>query len=81
MSPQARQAMIDGMVSRLDARLKANPNDLDGWLRLIRARRVLGQEDLAQKALADGKAIFAADAAAQKQLGAVMAESIDVSSN
>ena len=44
MSPQARQAMIDGMVSRLDARLKANPNDLDGWLRLIRARRVLGQE-------------------------------------
>jgi cytochrome c-type biogenesis protein CcmH len=81
MSPQARQAMIDGMVSRLDARLKANPNDLDGWLRLIRARRVLGQEDLALKALADGKAVFATDAAAQKQLAAVMAEPIEVSSN
>lgn len=81
MSPQARQAMIDGMVSRLDARLQANPADLDGWLRLIRARRVLGQQDQALAALAKGKAVFAADAAAQQQLAAVMAEAIDVSSN
>lgn len=81
MSPQARQAMIDGMVSRLDARLQANPADLDGWLRLIRARRVLGQEDLALKALATGKAIFASDPAAQQQLAAVMVEQIDMSSN
>ena len=58
MSPEARQAMVDGMVSRLDARLKANPADLDGWLRLIRARRVLDQTDLAQKAVADGQAAF-----------------------
>ena len=36
---------------------------------------------MALKALADGKAIFAADPAAQKQLGAVMAEPIEVSSN
>lgn len=81
MSPQARQAMIDGMVSRLDARLAANPGDLDGWLRLIRARRVLGQEDQALAALAKGKAVFAADPAAQQQLAAVMAEPIQVSSN
>ncbi len=81
MSPQDRQAMIDGMVSRLDARLQANPADLDGWLRLIRARRVLGQEDQALAALAKGKTIFAADPAAQQQLAAVMAEAITVSSN
>jgi len=81
MSPQARQAMIDGMVSRLDARLQANPADLDGWLRLIRARRVLGQQDQALAALAKGKAVFAADPAAQQQLTAVMAETIDVSPN
>lgn len=81
MSPQARQAMIDGMVSRLDARLQANPVDLDGWLRLIRARRVLGQEDEARAALAKGKAVFATDPSAQQQLAAVMAEQIDVSSN
>lgn len=78
MAPQARQAMIDGMVARLDARLKANPADLDGWLRLIRARRVLGQTDLAQKALADGKANFAADAAAQQQLQRAMSEPLDL---
>jgi cytochrome c-type biogenesis protein CcmH len=81
MSPEARQAMIDGMVSRLDARLRANPADLDGWLRLIRARRVLGQEDQALAALAKGRAVFAADPAAQQQLAAVMVEQIDVSSN
>ena len=73
--------MIDGMVSRLDARLQANPADLGGWLRLIRARRVLGQEDQALAALAKGKTIFAADPAAQQQLAAVMAEAITVSSN
>jgi len=81
MSPQARQAMIDGMVSRLDARLRTNPDDLDGWLRLIRARRVLGQNDLALKALADGKAAFAANVAAQQQLAGAMTEPVDISSN
>lgn len=81
MSPQDRQAMIDGMVLRLDARLAANPADLDGWLRLIRARRVLGQEDKALAALAKGKAVFAADPTAQQQFAAVMAEPIQVSSN
>lgn len=80
MSPQARQAMIDGMVSRLDARLRTNPDDLDGWLRLIRARRVLGQNDLALKALADGKAAFAANVAAQQQLAGAMTEPVDISS-
>lgn len=78
MDPQARQAMIDGMVSRLDARLKANPNDLDGWLRLIRARRVLGQTDLAQKALADGQSVFASNAAAQQQLRQAMSDPLDL---
>ncbi len=78
MSPQARQAMIDGMVGRLDARLKANPNDLDGWLRLVRARRVLGQTDLAQKAMTDGQAIFASNASAQQQLRKAMTDPLDL---
>jgi cytochrome c-type biogenesis protein CcmH len=38
-----QQAMIDGMVARLDARLAANPRDVEGWSRLMRARMVLGQ--------------------------------------
>ena len=44
MTPQDRQAMIDSMVTGLAEKLKANPNDADGWTRLLRARRVLGQE-------------------------------------
>ncbi|MEQ1607918.1 MAG: c-type cytochrome biogenesis protein CcmI [Hyphomonadaceae bacterium] len=76
MSPQDRQAMIDGMVSRLDAKLKANPKDLDGWLKLIRARRVLAQDDLAARALADGQAAFAGDAASLAKLKDAMTESL-----
>lgn len=81
MSPEARQAMVDGMVSRLDARLKANPADLDGWLRLIRARRVLGQTDLAQKAVADGQAAFSKDTAAKTRLQQAMTAPLDLAAN
>jgi len=63
-----QEAMIDGMVARLDARLRENPKDLDGWTRLIRARRVLGQTDLAERALEEGLSIFKADTKAQDQL-------------
>lgn len=45
MSEVDRQAMINGMVEGLAARLDDNPDDADGWARLIRARLVLGQSD------------------------------------
>ena len=45
MSPEDRLAMIRSMVARLAERLKTEPNDLDGWLRLGRAYGVLGQRD------------------------------------
>lgn len=45
MSAEDRQAMIRSMVARLAERLKSEPNDLDGWLRLGRAYGVLGQRD------------------------------------
>jgi len=77
MPPEARQAMIDGMVSRLEARLRDNPNDLDGWLKLIRSHRVMGQADKAARALADGKIQFSKDRAAQLKLDAAMTESIN----
>ena len=54
-----RQAMIDGMVTRLAARLKANPNDPDGWARLIHSRMVLGQRDQAKRDLAASRAALA----------------------
>jgi cytochrome c-type biogenesis protein CcmH len=65
-----QQAMIDGMVARLDARLADHPRDLEGWARLMRARMVLGQGDAAAVALQAGLAAFADDAAAQARLRA-----------
>ncbi len=44
------------MVAGLAARLKANPADLDGWERLIRAYSVLGRKDEARAAFASAQA-------------------------
>ena len=47
-----QQQMIRGMVDSLAARLEAEPNDLDGWRRLGRARKVLGENDKSAEAYA-----------------------------
>ena len=51
LSPDDRQAMIDGMVSGLAARLEKDSRDLEGWRKLIRALTVLGRKDEAVAAL------------------------------
>lgn len=51
MSAEDRNAMVRGMVDRLAERLQENPDDADGWLRLARAREVLGEVDAAREAL------------------------------
>ena len=51
MAPSDRQQMIRGMVEGLAQRLEGNPGDVEGWLRLARARRVLGEEAAATDAL------------------------------
>ena len=56
MSPGQQREMVDGMVASLEAKLKANPANVDGWVMLMRSRATLGQLDLARKALADAKA-------------------------
>ena len=50
LTPEQRRNMIKGMVERLAERLKKNPNDLAGWLRLGRARSVLKQHQAAADA-------------------------------
>ncbi len=70
MTPEARQQMIGGMVSGLAARLEQNPNDLDGWLRLVRAYGVLGKQDEAKAALTRARTAFAADKTALAELDA-----------
>ncbi len=44
LSPEDRQDAIKGMVASLSARLRDAPNDAAGWERLLRSRKVLGQD-------------------------------------
>jgi cytochrome c-type biogenesis protein CcmH len=56
------------MVAQLASRLDANPNDLEGWLRLIRAYAVLGEKDKAGAALSKARTVFANQTQAQDAL-------------
>ena len=53
------------MVDMLAARLKADPNDALGWVRLMRAYTVLGETDKAKEALATARKTFASNKDAQ----------------
>lgn len=68
LPPGEQDAMVRGMVDRLAARLKDNPKDGDGWIRLMRARMVLNDVPGATRALSDGRAAFAGDPAEQSKL-------------
>ncbi len=74
MSPADRQAMIRSMVDGLAEKLKANPKDEGGWLRLMRARQVLGDAAAAKTARDQALAAFAGDTAAQGRIRAASAE-------
>jgi cytochrome c-type biogenesis protein CcmH len=68
MSAEDRAAMIRTMVDGLDEKLKSNPQDIEGWLRLIRARTVLNDTDKAQAALATARTTFATNDSNKKLL-------------
>jgi cytochrome c-type biogenesis protein CcmH len=53
------------MVDMLAARLKADPNDALGWVRLMRAYTVLGEKQKAKEALATARKAFADNKDAQ----------------
>jgi cytochrome c-type biogenesis protein CcmH len=62
MTETDRSAMISGMVDRLASRLKQNGDDVEGWLRLVRAYMVMGDRDKAKGASADARQAVAGDA-------------------
>lgn len=64
MTGEQRQSMIEGMVAKLDAHLKTEPGDVEGWKRLVRSYVVLGQQEKARDALARGSAALAGAAGA-----------------
>jgi cytochrome c-type biogenesis protein CcmH len=65
MPPSQQDQMVRGMVESLAAKLKADPKNADGWIRLMRARMVLGEPAAATQALQDARAAFGGDAAQQ----------------
>jgi cytochrome c-type biogenesis protein CcmH len=50
LPPEERAAAIRSMVEGLEARLSADGGDVEGWLRLANARRVLGEVEKARAA-------------------------------
>jgi cytochrome c-type biogenesis protein CcmH len=68
MTEGDRNAMIRGMVDRLATRLKQNGDDVEGWLRLVRAYIVMGDRDKAISARTDAREAVGGDAQRLRQL-------------
>lgn len=51
MTPSEQRSMAEGMVAQLEARLAAEPANLDGWVMLMRSRMTLGEPAKAKAAL------------------------------
>lgn len=80
MTPEQRQEMVRGMVSALAERLRENPDDIEGWKRLIRSEMVLGNMVAAQRALATAFSTFPDDGPEEKSL-AVLAKELGLQFN
>jgi len=61
LAPEQQTAMVRSMVDRLAERLKTDRSDLDGWLRLVRSYKVLGETDKARAAAADARRALAGE--------------------
>ena len=68
MSTGDRQQMIAGMVESLSAKLQDDPNNFEGWMRIIRSYVVLDQRPKAETALQTALKTFPADSENGKQL-------------
>ena len=76
MSEEDRQAFIRSMVDRLADRLEGSPEDIDGWMRLGNAYRVLGQQQDAKEAFVSAQALLASspDDPRLAQVNAILSE-------
>lgn len=68
MDAAGRKTMIEGMVERLADRLKTNKDDVEGWLRLVRAYMVLGDKDKADAARDNARQALAGNSEHLRQL-------------
>ena len=65
---------LDAMVDRLEARLKQNGADLNGWVMLVRSYSFLKQPAKMQEAVDKARKQFASDPEALKQIDAIAGE-------
>ena len=72
--PSQQDEMVRAMVDRLAGRLRQNPRDEQGWVRLMRSRMVLNDPSAARGALNSALAAFHEDAATQQRLRAAARE-------
>jgi cytochrome c-type biogenesis protein CcmH len=61
LTPEQRDELVRGMVASLAERLSRDGNDIEGWLRLVRAYVVLGDRAKAAGAAADARKALAGD--------------------
>ena len=70
MSAGDQTAMAKSMVERLAAKLDADPKNLEGWIQLMRSRKVLGDMDNAKVALKKALTVFSGSSDALTKLKA-----------
>ena len=78
---QAQREQIEGMVSGLAARLEENPDDQQGWERLVRSYMVLEKQGEAKSALERARSHFSADKQFLARLEAMVENSSAVETN
>ena len=67
---QERDSAIRSMVDGLAQRLESSPRDVEGWIRLMRSRVVLGDKDSATIAFQKALAVFTDDSSAAVKIKA-----------
>ena len=65
--------MIETMVAGLDEKLRRNPQDAEGWMKLMRSYVVLGKSAQAEDAFRRGTAAFGRDSEQASKLAAFAA--------
>ncbi|MGH6787359.1 MAG: tetratricopeptide repeat protein [Novosphingobium sp.] len=72
MRPAEQREMAEGMVARLETKLRTDPRNVDGWIMLIRSRVTLGEPDKAKAALAAAIAANPGSAAKLREQAALL---------
>lgn len=68
MTPAEQAAMVERMVEGLAARLAKDGRDAEGWAKLVRAYKVMGQDAKAREALDKARTSLSGDAGALRSI-------------